>query len=211
MQYNYSVTEFNASDVRNKSGVGLLESSSYNLDIFHNLTKPLLIMDEVDGMSSGDRGGVAAIINMVKSTKVPIICICNDRGSEKIRSLAAHCYDIKFHKPHKGMLVKRLKEVLAAEGGSGEDRALEQLVETFQNDMRQLLSYLEVIFRTVSKRITVDALSGKNRSSKDASVMINHFDAARKLLNRSEFSAMKISQRTDCFFVDSDLVPLMVH
>lgn len=75
-------------------------------------------------MSSGDRGGVAAIINLIKSTKVPIICICNDRQSQKIRSLAGHCLDVRFHKPHKGMIVKRLKEILQAEGGSGEDRAL---------------------------------------------------------------------------------------
>lgn len=45
IQYNYSVTEFNASDVRNKGGVNLLESNSYNLDIAHNLTRPLIIMD----------------------------------------------------------------------------------------------------------------------------------------------------------------------
>jgi replication factor C subunit 1 len=66
-------------------------------------------MDEVDGMSSGDRGGIASIINMIKNTKVPIICICNDRSAEKIRSLAGHCYDIKFHKPNKNLIVKRLK------------------------------------------------------------------------------------------------------
>lgn len=42
----------------------------------------------------------------------------------------------------KTTMVKRLKEILIHEGGSGEDRALEQLVETFQNDMRQILSYL---------------------------------------------------------------------
>lgn len=76
-------------------------------------------MDEVDGMSSGDRGGVAAIINMIKNSKIPIICICNDRSSDKIRSLAGHCLDIKFHKPHKGMMVKRIKEILISEGGSG--------------------------------------------------------------------------------------------
>ncbi len=38
-------------------------------------------MDEVDGMSSGDRGGIAAIIQLIKTTKVPIICICNDRSN----------------------------------------------------------------------------------------------------------------------------------
>lgn len=59
------------------------------------------------------------------------------------------------------------------------------LVETFQNDMRQILSYLELIFRTVSKRITVDALSSRGRHAKDSAVMINHFEAARTLLNRT--------------------------
>lgn len=65
-------------------------------------------MDEIDGMSSGDRGGITAIIDMIKKSKVPIICICNDRQSQKIRSLAGHCNDIKFHKPDKTQIVKRL-------------------------------------------------------------------------------------------------------
>ncbi len=65
-------------------------------------------MDEVDGMSSGDRGGITAIISMIKSTKVPIICICNDRLSDKIRSLAGHCLDVKFIAPNKAQVVRRL-------------------------------------------------------------------------------------------------------
>lgn len=81
VELNYAVSEFNASDVRNKSGINLMESKSYNLDIAKNLQKSLIIMDEVDGMSAGDRGGVAAIIQMIKAAKVPIICICNDRSS----------------------------------------------------------------------------------------------------------------------------------
>lgn len=86
-----------------------MESKSYNLDISKNLQKSLIIMDEVDGMSAGDRGGVAAIIQMIKAAKIPIICICNDRSSEKIRSLSSHCLDVRFHKPLKNLLVKRLK------------------------------------------------------------------------------------------------------
>lgn len=58
-------------------------------------------MDEVDGMSSGDRGGNAALIDAIKTTNVPIICICNDRMNPKVRSLANYCYDIKFQKPAK--------------------------------------------------------------------------------------------------------------
>jgi replication factor C subunit 1 len=59
-------------------------------------------------MSSGDHGGISAIIQMIKKTKIPIICICNDRQSPKIRSLATYCYDIKFHKTNRNIIVKTL-------------------------------------------------------------------------------------------------------
>ncbi len=55
-------------------------------------------MDEVDGLGAGDRGGVAAMIQVIKDTKSPIICICNDRQNRKLTSLANHCYDLKFAK-----------------------------------------------------------------------------------------------------------------
>jgi replication factor C subunit 1 len=39
-----------------------------------------IIMDEVDGMAGNeDRGGILELINTIKSSKIPIICICNDR------------------------------------------------------------------------------------------------------------------------------------
>jgi replication factor C subunit 1 len=65
-------------------------------------------------MSSGDRGGITAIIDMIKKTKVPIICICNDRQSQKIRSLAGHCFDIKFHKPDRRRIAERMAEIIKA-------------------------------------------------------------------------------------------------
>lgn len=41
--------------------------------------KAVIIMDEVDGVGAGDRGGIAALIKIIKESKTPIICICNDR------------------------------------------------------------------------------------------------------------------------------------
>ncbi len=37
-------------------------------------------MDEIDGMSS-DRGGLAELIQQIKKTHQPIICICNNRDN----------------------------------------------------------------------------------------------------------------------------------
>jgi replication factor C subunit 1 len=75
-----------------------------------------LIMDEVDGMSAGDRGGVGALNAMIKKTKVrqlkeicdfgdrlnvfqvPIICIANDRQAQKLKPLMATTFSLTFNK-----------------------------------------------------------------------------------------------------------------
>jgi replication factor C subunit 1 len=44
-------------------------------------------MDEVDGMSGGDRGGVQDLLATIAKSKIPIICICNDKYNQKLRSL----------------------------------------------------------------------------------------------------------------------------
>jgi replication factor C subunit 1 len=43
-----------------------------------------VLMDEVDGVGGGDRGGLSALLQIIKKTKVPIVLICNDRGDRRI-------------------------------------------------------------------------------------------------------------------------------
>lgn len=57
-------------------------------------------MDEVDGMAGNeDRGGIQELIQLIKFTKIPIICMCNDRNHPKIRSLVNYCFDLRFARP----------------------------------------------------------------------------------------------------------------
>ncbi len=46
-------------------------------------SRTLVIMDEVDGMGGGDRGGNQELIALIKKTRVPVICICNDRQKSR--------------------------------------------------------------------------------------------------------------------------------
>ena len=61
-------------------------------------------MDEVDGMSAGDRGGIADLIASIKISKIPIICICNDRYSQKLKSLVNYCLLLEFKKPEESQV-----------------------------------------------------------------------------------------------------------
>lgn len=38
-------------------------------------------MDEVDGVGSNDRGGLQALITIIKKTLIPIVCIANDKSN----------------------------------------------------------------------------------------------------------------------------------
>lgn len=58
------------------------------------------MMDEVDGMAGNeDRGGLQELIALIKSTDVPIVCVCNDRNNPKMRTLANYVFDLRFQKP----------------------------------------------------------------------------------------------------------------
>lgn len=111
-ELGYEVLETSASDQRSKKVIeSLLTDAVDNESImFYTRSeggrkpqekrpskKTLVIMDEVDGLSgSNDKGGVQALIKIIQNTAVPIVCICNDRQNTKVRSLANHCYDLKF-------------------------------------------------------------------------------------------------------------------
>lgn len=93
-------------------------------------------MDEVDGVGSGDRGGITALCAIIKDTKTPIICICNDRQSRKLGSLVNMCLDLKFMKPTEQMVVKRIQMICKRENLEIDTPVLKQLIESSGNDLR---------------------------------------------------------------------------
>lgn len=64
-------------------------------------------------MSAGDRGGVGALNALIKKTKVPIIAICNDKTSPKMKPLAHTCFQ---------MIFKRYVHLPCLWGGTSADR-----------------------------------------------------------------------------------------
>eukprot|EP00434_Breviolum_minutum_P035499 symbB.v1.2.031425.t1/scaffold3635.1/size52935/3 len=165
----YEVLEYNASDSRGQKiiqemalGIADNRTLSFQKDAAKKVPaltkKAVIIMDEVDGMGAGDRGGMAAlnrthlfsdtsyynnkfssqIGRMIKKTRNPIICICNDSHSPKVRSLAFSCYDLKFTRPARGTIAKRCAQIAANEGLQVEENALEELAESCGSDMRMV-------------------------------------------------------------------------
>lgn len=78
----------NASDHRNKLSIKTmlnhLIDNTVLMNRFRAHRKFIILMDEVDGMTGSDRGGIQALIECIKDTIVPIVCICNDNESRKL-------------------------------------------------------------------------------------------------------------------------------
>ncbi|XP_042444367.1 replication factor C subunit 1-like isoform X1 [Zingiber officinale] len=220
----FQAVEVNASDSRGKAdtkivkGVGGNTSNSIKelvsnvaLDSGLDWSKPpksVLIMDEVDGMSAGDRGGVADLIASIKISKIPIICICNDRYSQKLKSLVNYCLALNFRKPTKQQMAKRLKQIADAEGLQINEIALEELAERVSGDMRMAINQLQ--YMSISQLvINYDDIRKRLLSSaKDED--ISPFTAVDKLFGFNG-GKLRMDERIDLSMSDPDLVPLIVQ
>ncbi|KAJ8750404.1 hypothetical protein K2173_014319 [Erythroxylum novogranatense] len=170
--------------------------------------KTVLIMDEVDGMSAGDRGGVADLIASIKISKVPIICICNDRYSQKLKSLLNYCLLLNFPKPTKQQMAKRLMQVAKAEGLQANEIALEELAERVNGDMRMAINQLQYMSLSMSIIKYNDVRQRLLSSAKDED--ISPFTAVDKLFGFGG-GKLRMDERIDLSISDPDLVPLIVQ
>jgi replication factor C subunit 1 len=228
--------EFNASDARSKKALqetmgDLTGSQSISFPTSSRIStksgkkvqtkKRCVIMDEVDGMGAGDRSGMAELIQMIKKTKIPIICICNDRQSQKMKSLLPYCMDLKFSRPTKHVLANRAVRIAESEGLVVERNAAEAIAESCGNDVRQILNLLQMwASKERSGTLTYRALKDRERNiQKDEILRVSLFDAAKSIvegrqgLQQADAKAQlnSLFMRSDAFFVDYSMVGLIVQ
>ncbi|OUC44608.1 replication factor RFC1 domain protein [Trichinella nativa] len=171
----------------------------------------VLIMDEVDGMSGNeDRAGVQELIDLIKRTRVPIICICNDRQSQKLRTLANYCFDLRFHRPQTLQIRSALMTVAYKEGLKIPPQALDQLIEGANHDIRQVLHHLSLL-AAQNRGIDFDqARQAALQAKKDTTQ--NIFESTRLLFKHSDGSQKSsFDDRMELFFSDYSAVPLFVQ
>lgn len=118
--------------------------------------KSLIIMDEVDGMSAGDRGGVGALNSFLRKTKIPIIAIANDSKSQKMKPLLGTCFQMTFKRPSAQEVRSRVMSIAFKEGLKLEQGVVDQLVAGSQSDMRQIINMLAT-YKLGAKAMNFDA------------------------------------------------------
>lgn len=221
----YTPVELNASDTRSKK---LIENSaninntsldgwmagggSTNVAGIEITDRTVLIMDEVDGMSAGDRGGVSALIALIKKTKVPIICIANDDKSQKLKSLLHSAFRLSFRKPEPQMVRSRILTIAFKEKMKIPANVIDQLVAGAQSDIRQVLNMLST---WKLSHDTMDFDEGKElvRINEKYSIK-SPFEVTNQILGPYTFSATSrhtLNDKIEMYFHDHSFVPLFIQ
>jgi len=133
----YAITEYNASDTRSVSMLrGLLGLG------MKRLRKEVIVMDEVDGFTGQERGGVGELAELIRKSNTPFLCIANQL-SPKLAPLQKACLVIKFSRPVKSTIANALLKVCKTEELSLTKVHLATLCEKNGNDIRAILIQLE--------------------------------------------------------------------
>jgi DNA polymerase III delta prime subunit len=114
-ELNYDVVRYDAGDIRNKSIIDTITNHNMSdkniMSMFKkNVKKIVIVMDEIDGMNNGDKGGINTLIKLIRPKKTkkqkleeitlnPIICIGNYHIDKKIKELMKVCCTIELKKP----------------------------------------------------------------------------------------------------------------
>ena len=153
---NYDIILFDAGDVRNKSAMESITkhniSNTNIISLFNkNKKKMAIIMDEIDGMNSGDKGGINSLIRLIRpkktrkqkkenTTMIPIICIGNYHIDKKITELMKVCNIIELTIPTHNQ-IRTISNNLMPHIASD---LLENIINFVQGDLRKLSSIYKI-------------------------------------------------------------------
>ena len=166
----YDVITYDAGDIRNKSLVDTITSNNISnrnvLDMMKKKVKRIaIVMDEIDGMNNGDKGGINALIKLIRQKKTqkqrlenitlnPIICIGNYNMDKKIRELMKVCHTFELKSPTSNQIQLLLKQNISH---SKLKPYNDMLVNYIQGDIRKL-DFVVNLYKNKSHLITHEIL-----------------------------------------------------
>jgi DNA polymerase III delta prime subunit len=157
-QLNYDVIKYDAGDIRNKSIIDTITKHNMSdkniMSLFHKkVQKIAIVMDEIDGMNNGDKGGINTLIKLIRPKKTkkqrleevtlnPIICIGNYHIDKKIKELMKVCNVVELKTPTKPQIIGLIREIMPTI--EKENSLLENVIKFIQGDLRKLKSIYEI-------------------------------------------------------------------
>ena len=156
-ELDYDIIKYDAGDIRNTSVIEDITKHNMSdkniMSLFNKKVRKIaIIMDEIDGMNNGDKGGINTLIKLIRPKKTkkqkleevtinPIICIGNYRVDKKIKELMKVCHVVELKSPTKPQMYSIIDNIMT----SLEDETIKNNIINFiQGDLRKLKTIYEL-------------------------------------------------------------------
>ena len=149
-ELDYDIIKYDAGDIRNKSIIDTITKHNMSdrniMSLFNKKVKKIaIIMDEIDGMNNGDKGGINTLIKLIRPKKTkkqkleettmnPIICIGNYHIDKKIKELMKVCNTVELKIPSQPQVSTIVKTLLP----DINDIIKNKIINFIQGDLRKL-------------------------------------------------------------------------
>lgn len=210
-ELDYDVIKYDAGDVRNTGLINTITSNNISnrnvLDMMTRKVKKIaIVMDEIDGMNNGDKGGITALIKLIRqkktkkqklenSTMNPIICIGNYCIDKKIRELMKVCNTFELKLPTMDQINHILVTMFPDLNNHNNQEKKQTLLQYIQCDVRKL-NFVYDIYSKNPLLLEGDALSlifQKKSSNEDSKritqTLINNYvplNQHNRVMNETE-------------------------
>ena len=136
------ILELNSSDLRNRAK---LEETLKPASEQHSLFKKgkILLMDEVDGVTGTDIGGIPELVRVIDSSKHPIIMTCNDVWQSKLSPVRARSKLVALKPVRQDTIVRVLAFIAEKEKIRRDLSFLRLIAIKSQGDLRAALNDLQ--------------------------------------------------------------------
>ncbi len=148
------ILELNASDLRNKEQLEKILRPASEQQSLSNKSKVILV-DEIDGISAADKGGLPELLLLIEKTKFPIIMTANNIWHQKFNLLRKKAEMIPVKNLNYKIVFSVLKEVAGKEKMIANDEILMSIAIKARGDMRAAFNDLETVHE-VNKPSEVD-------------------------------------------------------
>jgi replication factor C subunit 1 len=158
----------------------------------------VLVINDID--SNSEHGFISNILEYIKESKIPIICICNNRYKQSIKPILNHCIDIKLVRAPYIDIYKFLYKIIQFE--KIKDVDIKKIYEKTNGDIRFMLNTLQLFtYRSSARKPHV--LYGDKKDI----LCYNIFETTGDLLKASE----SIDKKYEIYWSSNDLHTLMIQ
>jgi len=145
-EINSEIFELNASDLRNKAK--LLEVLKPAIEQQSLIKKgKIILVDEVDGISAADRGGLLELISLIESTTYPTIITANDIWSKKMAPLRKKAELVQLKEIDYHIMNEIMFEILKKQGLFLNKNLITGISVRAKGDLRAAINDLQTVSR----------------------------------------------------------------